>query len=222
MRKIFHLLLAWLLLCASSTLAQEFQINSSQGAGWILLELDDVNAQLRQAGFPALTGGAQIYGGSSTFPQQDLPWRWGFTGMFWNSKGGESVSLDASFFGLVLDWTLRPLSAGRISSGVAGGVNLAQLTVRKGLAFDFQDVIHPNQGQFSQVQKWGVWMTPYLQYELSVLDSDFLLRAWGGYLFTPWLSTWAQGPGFFGSIGFDGPPSNLGGPFFMLELSFGL
>ena len=87
-------------------------------------------------------------------------------------------------------------------------------------SFDFQDVIHPNQGQFSQVQKWGVWMTPYLQYELSVLDSDFLLRAWGGYLFTPWLSTWAQGPGFFGSIGFDGPPSNLGGPFFMLELSF--
>jgi len=197
------------------------QILTSQGSGYILLSIGDLNNALRQAGYPALPETTPIYGSTSLFPQKDQPWQLGVTALFWNNRAGEIVSLDASFFGGVFDWTLSQLSAGRISAGLAGGVNLSQLAVRKGLVFGFDDVLRPGEGQFSSIQRWGVWGTPYLQYELSVLQSNFLVRIWAGLLLAPWSSEWSQLGTTFDSIEFEGPPNNIGGPFGMAEISFG-
>jgi len=201
--------------------AQTLTVHTSQGSGWILLDLQDLNGQLRQAGYPVISESAQLYGGSTFFPQPEANWQWGLTGLFWNAQGGQSVALNASFLGGLFDWTVRSLSLGRISAGLGAGFNMAQLSVRKGVVFSFEDVLHPSQGQFTQIQRWGVWGTPYLQYELYVLESDFFVRVWGGMILTPWVSNWSQVATLFEGVDFAGPPSNLGGPFGMAELSFG-
>lgn len=197
------------------------QVTTSQGSGWILLSIKDLNNALRQAGYPALPESTPIYGSTSFFPQEDRRWQLGLTALFWNNKGGETVALDASFFGVAFDWTLSRLSAGRISAGLTGGFDLSQLSIRKGLVFSFEDVLQPSEGQFSSVQRWGVWGSPYLQYELSVLQSNFQVRVWAGLMLTPWNSTWSQLGSTFDAIDFEGPPNNIGGPFGMAEISFG-
>jgi hypothetical protein len=201
--------------------AQSSLFNSSQGSGWILLSLGDLNSMLEQTGYPSLDESVPIYGGSTSFSKIDQPWQWGITGLFWNSRGGETVSLDSSFLGGVLDWTVRDLSNGRFSAGVSGGFGFSRLSIRKDLAFDFADVLDPNEGQFSVVQRWGFWGAPYIQYQLSVLNSGFEAKIYGGFLATPWLSGWSQESGLLAPVDFAGPPSSLGGPFFMAEISFG-
>lgn len=221
-RWCFGLAIAGFVMASFVGLAQGIWLSSSQGSGWIMLDLEDLNKRLSQAGYPTLSETAQVYGNSTLFPQEETPLQLGFTGLFWSAKRGDIVSLDAGFVGGVLDWTLRSLPAGRLSTGTAVGLTVAQLLIRKSIALGFDDVLHPSQGQFSKVQRWGVWGAPYLQYEVSVLESDFYARAWGGFLWTPWLSRWNQSATFVSSTEFDGPPANLGGPFFMLELSFKL
>jgi len=204
-----------------SSWAQPTVFNTSQGSGWILLSLGDLNGMLEQMGYPTLANSVPIYGGSTVFPRADAQWRWGLAGLFWNSRGGETVSLDASFFGGVFDWALHRLPSSRFSAGLSGGFGFSQLTIRKDLAFDFDDVLDPNEGQFSLAQRWGLWAAPYAQYQLEVLNSGFEAKVWGGFLTTPWLSGWSQGGNLLAPVEFPGPPSALGGLFVMTEISFG-
>ncbi len=209
-----------LLLAVAASPASAQSPDSAPGVGWMMLDLSDLNERLESEGYRALPEGTPVQGWSALFPQEDARWGWGLTGLVWNLRGGDEVSLDGLYLGGVLDWTVRPLRAGRLSAGAAGGANWAQLAVRKGLALDFDAVLQPTRGQLSQVYRWGAWLAPYLQYELAVTGSDFLLRVWGGYLWTPWLSGWRQTSGFsnpFGLLAFAGPPADLGGPFLVVQ-----
>ncbi len=157
-------------LWAAPAFGQALEVRVSQGSGWVLLDVDDLNARLRQAGYPAVSETALLYGTTSLFPQPDAGWRWGVAGLFWSARGGETVTLNSNLVGGVFDC---------------------------------------------------LWAAPDSQYELTVVEQTFFVRAWGGMVITPWLSPWAQVATFFSGLGFDGPPANLGGPFGMIELSFG-
>lgn len=220
MRKIL-VCLAVIALWGAQAEAKVLDIHVSQGSGWILLSLGDLNQRLRLAGYPAVSETTLLYGTTSVFPQPDASWRWGVAGLFWTARGGETVTLSSNLVGGVFDWTLREMGRSRVTAGVLAGAALGQLSVRKGIAFDFGDVLHPSQGQFTLIQRWGLWGAPYLQYELVVVESAFFVRAWGGMVLTPWISPWSQVATFFSGLSFDGPPANLGGPFGLVELSFG-
>ena len=210
------------LLFVTPVAAEGLRLNISQGTGWVLLNLKDLNKPLRSAGYPTLPEGAQLYGVSTLFPQQDVPWRLGIGGLYWSLRAGETVSLDAAFLGGALDWTVRHVDTVRLSVGTTLGLDLVKLTLRKGRVFDFDDVLNPHRGQRSDIRRWGVWTAPYLKYELSVLESDFLIKVWGGYVWTPWLSGWNQDGMFFDPTSFAGPPNDLSGPYVMVEWSLGI
>jgi len=209
-----------LLLAVIASPASAQSSDSAPGVGWMMLDLSDLNGRLEAEGYRTLPESAPVQGWSAHFPSEDARWGWGLTGLGWSLRGGDEVGLDAVYLGGALDWTVRPLRAGRLSVAAAGGASWAQMAIRKGLALDFDAVLHPTRGQLSQVYRWGAWLAPYLQYELAVTGSDFLLRIWGGYLWTPWLSGWRQTTGFsnpFGLLAFEGPPADLGGPFLMIQ-----
>lgn len=195
----------------------------TDGWGWVLLELDDLNAALQEAGYPELPQTPVLYGLSALFPfEESSSWQWGLSALGWSSRAERGrVALDALFVGGLLDWTVRSLAGGRISLGGGAGLDSAQLTVRKGLALAFDEVLRPLQGQLSQVRRWGLWAMTYLQYELVVFQDDFLIRSWGGWLWAPWHTGWSQRGELFGPLPFSGPPAQLGGPFLLVQASLG-
>lgn len=205
-------------------MAQEEGAAFTQGGGWIVLDLADLNARLAAEGLPGFARGAPLWGGVGFFPApEEAPWRWGLEWWAWFLQAEDRALLQTSFLGGVVDWRIRSSPDGQADVALAGGLSVASLLVRKGRALDFDEVVDPARGQLSQVWRWGGWLAPQLRYELASAGEALVLRVGLGWLWTPWQAGWRQLsalPNLFDPLAFSGPPARLGGPFFTVQFRY--
>ncbi len=181
--------------------------------GVLLLELEGLNASLAAAGFPALTGGLTLAGGSGI---GGVTGELAFGGMGFGAnlvarQGDRSVELEIGYGAFVMEY---PLALGRravLSCGAGLGGGGATLTLRFRKAADLADALASP--TVTQLETAFFGLLPYLRLQVSPLEW-LLLDGWAGYLLT------LPGPWQEGEQELAVTPS-LAGPFLALEIVFG-
>ena len=181
--------------------------------GVLLLDLDELNAALSGAGFPAFAGGLTLAGGSGVggVTGEFAFGGMGFGGSLEAREGERSAKLELGYGAFVAEY---PLALGRraiLSFGVGIGGGGASLTLRFRQAESFQDALASP--TVTQLDTGFFGLLPYLRLQLAPMDW-LLLDGWAGYLLT------LPGPWREGDQELAVTPS-LAGPFLALALIFG-
>ncbi len=181
--------------------------------GVLLLELEELNAALGDAGFPSLAGELTLAGGSGIggITGELAFGGMGFGGSLAARQGDRSVKLEVGYGAFVMEY---PLALGRravLSCGVGIGGGGATLTLRFRKASDFGDALASP--TVTQLETGFFGLLPYLRLQLAPLEW-LLLDGWAGYLLT------LPGPWKEGDQELEVTPA-LSGAFLALELVFG-